>query len=413
MYNTLTKLIRFANLEIGSSHQRVDVDIDMLSADFHVLTTGGGSGNGYDDIWSQTYLRSGEHTLPDCTYPSDELHLPASLRHAEPSQLLVNTTLLSFIHCRPSKASLDTLDPSGGLLGLAPSESLAHADKPSLLDQLLDAGIIDQKIWGLLIIDGKSGMLSLGDTGMSIAEDVKVGIETRLKGLAGGIKGSHPKRRTPDLHGKDASNPEDADEMQKPITWRDDWRWAPLQSAKGWWQVLLRGIWVNGAKVLRDQPAIIDLTTPFILAPPAAARAFYALVPGSQHLPPPNSAFHIFPCLNPPHIHLETGGWNFPVMQGGARGKGMHNHPGGAFSLGRLEPGSGYCVGAVVETMLGYDKTVARDNGLSDASETVVGEAAELVGHGMEGVWVLGEPAFRGLAMVFDGPGQMVGFRSV
>lgn len=67
MYNTLTKLIRFANLEIGSSHQRVDVDIDMLSADFHVLTTGGGSGNGYDDIWSQTYRMAVSSLFePDC-----------------------------------------------------------------------------------------------------------------------------------------------------------------------------------------------------------------------------------------------------------------------------------------------------------------------------------------------------------
>lgn len=58
--------------------------------------------------------------------------------------------------------------------------------------------------------------------------------------------------------------------------------------------------------------------------------------------------------------------------------------PGGRLNLGRLEEGSGYCVGAVVETRMG------------------VGEDGGMAGNGMRDVWVLGEGFFRGVGGVFD-----------
>ena len=76
--------------------------------------------------------------------------------------------------------------------------------------------------------------------------------------------------------------------------------------------------------------------------------------------------------------------------------------PGGRFSLGRLRSGSGYCVGAVVETCMG----------LKDETEEVLNEGIRgtrpgsdmnsLGGNGMRDVWVIGEGFFRGVGGVFD-----------
>ena len=136
-----------------------------------------------------------------------------------------------------------------------------------------------------------------------------------------------------------------------------------------------------------------QLNTPFILAPPLAVQTFYASISGALTLPPPYHAFHIFPCLNPPVLAFEFDGWQFPAMQGGkgARWMGM---PGGRFSLGRYREGSGYCVGAVVETSVG---TGRGEHGVGN-----VGRKGEVAGNGMRDVWVLGEGFFRGVGGVFD-----------
>ena len=71
--------------------------------------------------------------------------------------------------------------------------------------------------------------------------------------------------------------------------------------------------------------------------------------------------------------------------------------PGGRFSLGRLEEGSGYCVGAVVQTNMGIKRGEnARDTG------TTARQAGELAGNGMRDVWVIGEEFFKGVGGVFD-----------
>lgn len=88
-------------------------------------------------------------------------------------------------------------------------------------------------------------------------------------------------------------------------------------------------------------------------------------------------------------------------MQGG-RGAEWSGIPGGKFSLGRLESGSGYCVGAVVETRMGIreerDEIVhdGKNRGRSAASRGGLG------GNGMRDVWVIGEGFFRGVGGVFD-----------
>lgn len=87
-------------------------------------------------------------------------------------------------------------------------------------------------------------------------------------------------------------------------------------------------------------------------------------------------------------------------MQGG-RGAEWSGIPGGKFSLGRLEAGSGYCVGAVVETRMGIREE--RDEVVHDEKR---GRSAPnrggLGGNGMRDVWVIGEGFFRGVGGLFD-----------
>lgn len=87
-------------------------------------------------------------------------------------------------------------------------------------------------------------------------------------------------------------------------------------------------------------------------------------------------------------------------MQGG-RGAEWSGIPGGKFSLGRLEAGSGYCVGAVVETRMGIREE--RDEVVHDGKKgRSTPSRGGLGGNGMRDVWVIGEGFFRGVGGVFD-----------
>lgn len=75
--------------------------------------------------------------------------------------------------------------------------------------------------------------------------------------------------------------------------------------------------------------------------------------------------------------------------------------PGGRFSLGRLKPGSGYCVGAVAETRMGLKEE--KDEMLSTGKRgNRLGHKVTLGGNGMKDVWVIGEGFFKGVGGAFD-----------
>lgn len=122
---------------------------------------------------------------------------------------------------------------------------------------------------------------------------------------------------------------------------------------------------------------------------------------GSGPLPAPFSNFYVFPCLNPPTLHFEFGGNTFPVMHGG-RSTDMSGIPGGKFSLGRLKKGSGYCVGAVVETRMGLREETDGVKGDSRKGNRFGAGRGAMGGNGMRDVWVVGEGFFRGAGGVFD-----------
>lgn len=90
-------------------------------------------------------------------------------------------------------------------------------------------------------------------------------------------------------------------------------------------------------------------------------------------------------------------------MQGGRVG-GFTGFPGGRFSLGRLKSGSGYCVGAVIESRMGIrdeKSEVLHEGRRGTRTGTSQGQEA-MGGNGMRDVWVIGEGFFRGAGGVFD-----------
>ena len=113
-------------------------------------------------------------------------------------------------------------------------------------------------------------------------------------------------------------------------------------------------------------------------------------------LAPPYEQFYSYPCLNPPRLNFEFGGWSFPVLRGGSDDFEVH---GGRLSLGKVVEGSGYCVGAVVETRMGVE--AAEDRARSKRSRSGRG-TVDAGGNGLRDVWVLGEVFFRGVTGVFD-----------
>lgn len=79
-------------------------------------------------------------------------------------------------------------------------------------------------------------------------------------------------------------------------------------------------------------------------------------------------------------------------MQGeGTAADALFGPAGGRFSLGKVADGTGYCVGSVVETRMASKKAWA-ESGID--------------------MWVLGEPFFRGLGVVFDESEGRVGVRT-
>ena len=238
---------RYAKVKIGDPPQEIEMDLNMLVSDFYVTTTTSRKGSRYDDFFSQSAQKSLDRPYPTCHQHTDLFTLPS-----------VNDPLpLSFPYCRPSKFSRDTLGPSGSILGLAPSEHLSQTGSVSLCKQLLEKEIIQHPIFSLMLINGQDGVLSVGGTAASTIEMVVRQTENVLNQLGGTKKGDvSPDKKLPPLmkrgrHGKEV--------VTKREDWEAGWVWSEVQGAEGWWQLLMRGVWVDGSKVLHNQAVVIDV----------------------------------------------------------------------------------------------------------------------------------------------------------
>ena len=283
------------------------------------------------------------------------------------------------------KSSRHTLAASGTVLGLAPHSSLARLEGYNILQQLKKEMSVLHDLWSITLLDAENGILSLGRTIVKQMERAKIQGELELQRFGESTATEEGIAKEVD-HRLGLSMPDH-------LPFDAHFRWTNIQGAAGWWTALLGGVWVNGAKVLKNQPVLFDLQCPFILAPPSAAARFYEAIGGVIRLDSPHDNFFVFPCLNQVNIAFELGAWNFPSMSGeGTRAGALHGPAGGRFSLGKMGNGTGYCLGSVVETRMGMKKKWNTS--------------------GMQDTWVLGEPFFRGLGVVFDNDNGRIGIRT-
>ena len=223
------------------------MDLNMLVHDFYVVTTTSRKGSRYDDYFSQSAQKSLDRPYPTCYQHTDLFTLPT----------VHNSMPLSFPYCRPSKFSRNTLGPSGSILGLAPSEHLSQAGSISLVKQLFEEKIIQRPIFSLMLINGQDGVLSVGGTAASTIEMVVSQTEHALDQMGETEKGNVTSvEKLPPLvkrgrHGKEI--------VTKREDWETGWVWTDVQGAEGWWQLLMRGIWVDGSKVLQNQAVVVDV----------------------------------------------------------------------------------------------------------------------------------------------------------
>jgi hypothetical protein len=381
---------------MSDNFQLVELDIDMLSPDFYVSTTTSGKGTQYNAFVS-SHIPSGERVHPLCQHPTDLFHLTLNPKQTPKP---IN---LTFPLCSPSHSHTLTLSPSGALLGLSPpTTQLSRLTSPPLLTQLHTLNLIPRRLFSLTLLTPQTGLLTLGAS--PAAHFARASLSTELA-----LANFGDPRFTP-AHIDDLVR----EEMGRsfPENLKEQFHWVKVSGPKGRWTTLLSGVWVGGSKVLKNQPVLLDVNCPFIVAPPLAGRAFWESVGGAQRLTlgvnenrngSESDGFWKFPCLNKVSVAWEFGGRMFQAFKEGGREEGLFGPEGGAMSLGKLRDGdgasSGYCVGIVVESRMGTAKK-GRDDPWRNS--------------GMRDVWVLGEPFFRGLGVVLDPEtdGGRIGFRN-
>jgi hypothetical protein len=138
------------------------------------------------------------------------------------------------------------------MLGLAPFEgSLARLASKPVLKQMREMKAIQPTVWSVTLLDTESGFLSFGGT---IAKEVE-----RAK-IRGDIELAHvgdPQATTEWVSEQVEARLKFS--MPEEVSWDKHFKWTEVQGSKGWWTVLMRGVWINGAKV-RPQNARACLT---------------------------------------------------------------------------------------------------------------------------------------------------------
>jgi hypothetical protein len=179
-------------------------------------------------------------TFPTCREPKDIIHLP-TIKRSVP---------IYFALCRPTKQWIRALLPSGAYLGLAPFTTLSQTKTVSLMPQLIEKNIIDTPVWSLVLINGKDGIFSIGGTSAPSLKQAKMETDHKLAQLG-----------TDELKKDGVISPRSPAEIEMEAAISShEWKWSKVQGAEGWWQILMRGIWVDGIKVLDNQPIVLDVS---------------------------------------------------------------------------------------------------------------------------------------------------------
>lgn len=118
------------------------------------------------------------------------------------------------------------------------------------MTQLIEKEIIDLPMWSIVLLNGQDGLFSMGGTPVATIREIEM--ETREL-LAGQAAHEELKRSTPlEKRAATYTPPKDGESIA-------DWKWLKVQGSDGWWQIQLHGLWVDGTKVLYNQPAILDV----------------------------------------------------------------------------------------------------------------------------------------------------------
>ena len=109
-----------------------------------------------------------------------------------------------------------------------------------------------------MLINGQEGVLSIGGTGARAVELVEQQTKDELDYFGAAERGQSPHEEASRVILKRGIT------ERKPILdgktdWELGWQWSKVQGAEGWWQILMQGVWVDGAKVLQNQAAVIDV----------------------------------------------------------------------------------------------------------------------------------------------------------
>ncbi len=183
---------------------------------------------------------------------------------------------------------------------------------PALLAQLVDQAAVKRNVWSLMLVNGHQGVLTLAGSSAAVVDNVERVAREELdrlgeleRGMArkGEVEtaftGGEVDMRVPTSdnavddfgavvgEGNGGEEVLSADQMIGPLRKRDlevndakkrrvvddtsaadipskgsiEWTWSKVQGAEGWWQTLMPGVWIDGRRVLKNQPVVLDVST--------------------------------------------------------------------------------------------------------------------------------------------------------
>ena len=159
------------------------------------------------------------------------------------------------------------------------------------MTQLLEAGVIQRPVFSLTVLNGEDGVLSLGGTAASAVKMVEAKTKSELDSLGGSEVHEPTDVENPPpplaMKKRGRSKADIAISPRQP-DWDEGWTWSEVQGAEGWWQTLVRGVWVDGSKILDNQAVVIDVSMQSATLTPAQGLIYPAnrsTVPSSWLLP--------------------------------------------------------------------------------------------------------------------------------
>ena len=172
------------------------------------------------------------------------------------------------------------------------------------MTQLIEKDVIDNPVWSLVLINGKDGIFSIGGTSAPSLRLAAIETDDKMT-----------RSRTPEMKGDGIVVSRTATEIEMEAALSStEWKWSKVQGAEGWWQILMRGIWVDGIKALENQPIVLDVSTlPNCILSCLTLQRLTHL--SSLHLPSqrghftppsPGAGNYLLPMISSMHTHVST-----------------------------------------------------------------------------------------------------------